>query len=159
MSHAEFIAVAEEAVGVLKKLKGKYPHLVSPYVEAAINNWDKYFSGGFHEAQVKSKMERAEREALARLAAELLKTHQMEDVLQQLSEEFSVSIDYIQLIDLIGKDAYMISLSSEIALLEENSISREQIAELWNNLGKPVLGGVRWTESDVSSLVHSVNHL
>ncbi len=148
LSHAGFIAVAEEAIDILKKLSGSYPHLVSPYVEVAIDNWEKHR----HSTQAATDLKRAEEQALSRVASALIETHQMEDVLQLLSAEFSLEIDYEYLISLVGRKRYISALRREADELMSNSISLEQMAQLWNSMGKPVLGGGRWTASNVSMI-------
>ncbi|MEN8176988.1 MAG: hypothetical protein ABFS39_00020 [Pseudomonadota bacterium] len=150
MSHEGFIEVADEAIDILKKLTGNYPHLVSPHVKAAIDNWEKHVYSRIDAEQAAADLERAEEEALSRLAAELIETHQMEDVLELLSEKFSITVDYQRLIGLIGKDSYVHALRREVSVLEANAISLEQMAQLWNGMGKPVLGGGRWTASKIS---------
>ncbi len=117
LSHAGFISVAEEAVVILRKLAGIYPHLVSPLVDAAVDNWEKRISNGLEARRAAAEIKRAEEEALSRLASELIETHQMEDVLQLLSEEFSIEIDYQQLINLVGKDQYINALRREASEL------------------------------------------
>ena len=77
----------------------------------------------------------------------------VEDVMQMLAEKFSLEVDYEQLIGLIGNDRYLKALKREVVELEINSISNEQMASLWNSLGKPALGGERWTIEAVAALV------
>lgn len=152
LSHAGFIAAAEEGIAILQRMSHIYPHLVSPLVGTAINNWEKRISSRLDAMQVAADIKRAEEEALSRLASELIETHQMEDVLQLLSEEFSIEINYEQLISLIGKDRYINALRREADELSQHLITHGQIAQLWNNMGKPALGGRRWTVGSIASL-------
>ncbi|MDJ0806918.1 MAG: hypothetical protein QNJ78_08815 [Gammaproteobacteria bacterium] len=140
---------------MLKRLSDLYPHLISPHVLAAIDNWENCLFASREQEQRAADLQQAEEEALSRLALELLQTQQMEDVMQQLSEEFSVPMDYQHLIDLVGREAYLEALDKEVEVLKENSISLEQTAQLWNGMGKPVPGGGHWSESAIRSLVRS----
>jgi hypothetical protein len=156
LNHPGFITIAEEAITLLKRLSDDYPHLVSPSVEEAIDNWEKRITSRMEAERAKAEIARAEEEALARLAADLIQTHQMEDVLQMLSDEYSITIDYRRLIDLIGKERYIDALQREATLLKNNSISPEQMAELWNSMGKPALGDERWAADDITSILQPV---
>jgi hypothetical protein len=96
---------------------------------------------------------RAENEALAKVACDLLATHQMEDVMQLMSEKFSVEISYQRLIELIGQEQYVDALCSEVEIMMRNSVSLEQAAQLWNSMGRPSLGEERWTEGSIISIM------
>lgn len=152
MDHMGFLEVAEEAIAILKRLKELYPDLVSPQVDAVMDNWDNHFQSGIDTREAAAELRQAEDESLSLLASDLIASHQMEDVLQMLSEEFSIDVDYDRLIGLIGKERYTSALRSEFNEMVTNSISVEQIAELWNGMGKPVIGGQRWTAEIVSAI-------
>lgn len=152
MGHTGFLEVAEDAIVILKRLKEHYPDLVSPHVDAALENWGKRIYSGIGAREAAAELRHAEEGSLSLLASELIENHQMEDVLQMLSEEFSIDVDYDRLIDLVGKDQYISALRREVGELVDNSVSMEQIAELWNGIGKPTLGGLRWTAEIISSI-------
>lgn len=147
-----FLAVAGDAVEHLKRLMEQYPHLVSPHVKNAVNSWsDAQHAGGDIEI-VACDLKAAQEESLVDLAIELIEKHQVEDVMHMLAEKFSLEVDYNRLIELVGDDRYIQALKREVVELEINSVSNEQMANLWNSLGKPALGKDRWTTEAVSAL-------
>lgn len=148
-----FHGIAEEAVNLLKRMKISYPHLISPYVDAAIENWRGRFpaqDAGMAVEQIQLNDE----EMLPKVASELLEIHQMEDVLEMLSERFSIDADYDLLISLVGKEGYKGALCREADEMINHAISTEQIADLWNSLGKPGPGGQLWTSELITSLLY-----
>ncbi|MEW8525970.1 MAG: hypothetical protein AB2552_23315, partial [Candidatus Thiodiazotropha endolucinida] len=86
-------------------------------------------------------------------AIDLIEENLVDDVLDLLNRESTKEIDYYELIDMVGKDRYIEALTREAVELEVNAISSEQAAELWNNCGKPTVGGERWTATGVSVLM------
>lgn len=153
VDQTRFLAAAGDAVGQLKRLIELYPHLVSPHVKDAVNNWPSMqYAGGEAIETVALDLKAEQEEAILNLANELIETLQVEDVMQILTEKFSVEMDYNRLIGLVGDDRYTQALKREVAELEINSISIEQMANLWNSLGKPALGNDRWTTATVSAL-------
>ncbi|MCP3671153.1 MAG: hypothetical protein GY814_12115 [Gammaproteobacteria bacterium] len=57
-----------------------------------------------------------------------------------------------KLIKTVGKDAYIAAMRKEVIFLRENGVAFDQIANLWNELGRPGPGSGPWTESSVSLL-------
>jgi hypothetical protein len=51
---------------------------------------------------------------------------------------------------MVGKQPYIGSLKKEVGFLHNNGISNEQIAELWNELGRPGPSGADWTKETVT---------
>lgn len=153
MDHTRFLQVAEEAYEHLERLKDLYPHLVSSHVESAMNNWRQRISSGMDVRAVAADIKQAEDEALAKAASELMQTHQLEDVLQLLSESFSFEVDYARLLGLVDQRLYVDALRRDINELLRNSVSLEQAAQLWNSMGRPSLGGEQWSEESVSAIM------
>ena len=89
---------------------------------------------------------------LDKLSAELLENNSIEDVLDILLKDHGIDIPEQKLIKSVGKDAYLTALRKEVVFLRENALSFSQIAELWNELGRPGLNGGIWTEANVSLL-------
>ncbi|MEN8168571.1 MAG: hypothetical protein ABFR65_13990 [Pseudomonadota bacterium] len=152
VDQTRFLEIADKAVAHLERLMHYYPHQVSSHVKSAVENWEDRTQsrGSIEMALVDLKM--AEDEALSATAAELLESHQMEDVMEMLAEQFSMEVDYARLIALVGKGCYTSALRREVNELKMNSISFDQMANLWNSMGKPSLGGDRWTAQSISML-------
>lgn len=153
MDQSNFIAIADEAVEHLRRLIPQFPHLVTPEVREAVENWGKFKQSLGGIAIGKSKRDINLHELLTKTALELLEAHQMDDVIEMLAQQFSIEMDYPRLIGLIGKTRYRTALRRESLELQKNSISFEQMAHLWNGMGKPAFGGNRWTAHSVSMLL------
>lgn len=152
VDQSRFLEIADVAAVQLERLMRHYPHLVSSHVKSAVENWEERTQrrGSIEMALVDLKM--AEDEALSAAAAELLESHQMEDVMEMLAKQFSTDVDYERLIALVGKDRYISALRHEASELKMNSISFDQMVDLWNGMGKPSLGGDRWNTQSISML-------
>ncbi|MCM8855004.1 MAG: hypothetical protein LC541_05225 [Candidatus Thiodiazotropha sp.] len=150
---SDFIGVAREAVDQLKRLTRDFPKLSSQPVRIAIETWNEdLFSKGelvlLQRAQAK-----AEKSAMEHRAAELIEFNHVDDTIDILNQEFPKGVDYLDLIDMVGKDKYIAALGREAAELKMNAISPEQTAELWNSAGKPTVGGERWNATGVAVLM------
>ena len=147
VDHTAFLAIAEEAVAHLQRIKQDFPRLISPNVVNALENWSRLerdlrsAGGGAKDLQ-----------ALEATALELIGNYQLEDVLDLLNEKFDTDYDYAGLINLVGEDRYRLALQSEAAEMQRNAVSYEQMADFWNAMGKPALGEERWTSQAVSAL-------
>ena len=149
---SEFIKAADEAVEHLQHLRDSYPELVSNHVKQAIENWDpsKFARGSleFVEAETNKPLE----DALSAAAIDMIQVHQMEDVMEMLGQEFDMEVDYEMLIRLVGPERYTKALKREVTDLKLNKVSYEQMADLWNSMGKPAPGGGLWNARIASSL-------
>ncbi|MCU7816491.1 MAG: hypothetical protein KZQ89_19025 [Candidatus Thiodiazotropha sp. (ex Lucinoma kastoroae)] len=150
---SDFIGVAREAVDQLKRLTRDFPKLSSQPVRIAIETWNEdLFSKGelvlLQRAQAK-----AEKSAMEHRATELIEFNLVDDAIDILNQEFPKGVDYLDLIDMVGKDKYIAALGREAAELKINAISPEQTAELWNSAGKPTVGGERWNATGVAVLM------
>jgi len=152
VEHAKFLMVADDAVDHLRNLIKHFPHLVTPEVKAAVEDWDQFKQRRGSIELVRPLHVAVDHELMAKTANELLEKHQMEDVMDLLKEQFSIDVDYPKLIGLIGKTRYRRALRQESRELKKNAISFEQMADLWNSLGKPAMGGERWTAQSISML-------
>lgn len=91
---------------------------------------------------------------ISQLALELLSENGLEETLELLLTRYKIEITPQKLVHLIGRDVYIGVLRNDARLLAGNAISYEQIAALWNGLGRPPLGGhPRWSGRSVSILV------
>jgi hypothetical protein len=89
---------------------------------------------------------------LKSIAIGLLTKHSLEDVLDLLAANYSSEMTLPELIHLIGRQQYLIALKRELNELLKNAISFEQIATLWNDLGRPSFGSPTWTSRAISLL-------
>ncbi|MEW8691426.1 MAG: hypothetical protein AB2535_10080 [Candidatus Thiodiazotropha endolucinida] len=149
----EVIFVAREAVGHLRRLSRDFPHLATQPVRVAIDTWNEDMFQKGELVLVQKQRAKAEQDAMEKRAVELIEENLVDDVLDLLNRESTKEIDYYDLIDMVGKDRYIEALTREAVELKVNAISSEQAAELWNNCGKPTVGGERWTATGVSVLM------
>jgi phage-related minor tail protein len=153
VDQSKFLMIADAAAEHLRRLIPQFPHLVTDEVKAAVENWDKFKQWRGSIEITKHEHKHVDQELLVKTAIDLLEHHQMEDVMELLAEQFSIEMDYPRLIGLIGKARYRHALRHETSELQSNKISFEQMAELWNSLGKPAFGNERWTAHSISMLV------
>jgi hypothetical protein len=95
----------------------------------------------------------AEKASLKPLITDLLDKQTPEDALDILEHEHGVKISMEQLVKLAGERKYVDSLTHEAEVYEENRISPEQTAQLWNDSGRPAPGGGLWTPEKVKRLL------
>ncbi|MET0003906.1 MAG: hypothetical protein ABW087_09820 [Candidatus Thiodiazotropha sp.] len=149
----EVIFVAREAVGHLRRLSRDFPHLATQPVRVAIDTWNEDMFQKGELVLVQKQRAKAEQDAMEKRAIDLIEENLVDDALDLLNRESSKEIDYYDLIDMVGKERYIEALTREAVELKVNAISSEQAAELWNNCGKPTVGGDRWTATGVSVLM------
>ncbi len=89
---------------------------------------------------------------MADKAAALLQMHTPEEVLDVLKSEHNLECDLNGLIHLAGTEAYYQSLKNEGALLSQNKISYEQMADLWNDAKRPAPGKPFWDAIVIKAL-------
>lgn len=99
-----------------------------------------------------------ERAELAEFALTALQSSPVEDVMSALTRRTGSDWDYLSLIELTGKEAYMQSLRKEAGELLANAISPRQIADLWGELGRPAIGGLSWGEHNVRGLLGNTSY-
>jgi hypothetical protein len=94
-----------------------------------------------------------DQEALADAARQLVEAMSLEEALRMLQEDYGEQIDARDVLDLVGKEAYMNNLGREAKELVVNMIVPEQVAELWNESRYPSPIGGLWTKGDVEALL------
>jgi hypothetical protein len=149
----EFFDVAREAVSQLKKLTKDFPHLATQSVRHAIETWNEDLLKRGELIWEEHKRIKAEQTALEERAIALIDTNHIDDTMEILESEFGKAIDFHELIEIVGNDRYIAALRREAIELQMNSVSPEQTADLWNSVGKPPIGGERWTKTGVSVLM------
>ena len=136
----------------LEHLNRCFPSLASEVSQAGVMHW--------REAKIRCLA--ASDEALQEsgpdvsrkaLALTLLQENSLEEVLDILHSEHRIECTLAQLVELVGHAAYTAALKVEAKQLAANAISYEQVAGLWNDLGRPALGADRWSGQSVSILV------
>ncbi|MBT3048595.1 MAG: hypothetical protein AB2728_03985 [Candidatus Thiodiazotropha sp.] len=147
------VFAAREAVGHLRRITRDFPHLATQPVRVALDTWDEEMFRKGELILVQRQRAKAEHDAMEQRAIEIIEFGQVDDALDMINREFEKEIDYLELIDLVGKDRYIAALAREAIELKQNSISPEQAAELWNSLGKPTLGDEHWNATGVSVLM------
>lgn len=90
---------------------------------------------------------------LGEVCAGLLQEMSPEAVLEQLRREHNIGLDHAQLIQLTGESAYASALTREAREFAENRISPDQMAQLWNDAGRPAPGGGLWSAGKVEDLI------
>lgn len=88
------------------------------------------------------------------LAKELLAKYSPEEVLEMLEAEHGVEMN-IHALSQAAAEAYVQALAREAVELEANMVLPDQMADLWNELGRPAPGGGLWTTSKVHQLIKS----
>jgi len=137
----------------LERLNKTYPELASDGTHEAVQKWRH--RRGEIRLQVKEVQKGHGVEIvqnLDQLCVELLEIHSLEDVSDILLEKHGIDMSVRKLITIVGKGAYIAAMRKEVGFLRQNGIGIEQIADLWNELGRPGPGSGPWTESSVSLL-------
>jgi hypothetical protein len=160
----ELIDALDACADHLEKLNAKFPKLACDVTHEGVENWRKrqvHFSINYEEKDHGAPIElgagdvietEAETEDLGELARELLEANNVDDVVDVLTQDYDPDMSVSKLIELVGNGSYVAALKREVSFLEENAVTFEQIAELWNQLDRPALGGDKWTARSVSIL-------
>ncbi|MEO5342029.1 MAG: hypothetical protein H7842_01610 [Gammaproteobacteria bacterium SHHR-1] len=89
---------------------------------------------------------------LEKLVAGMVGQMSVEEVLETLSRDHGIEIDSVALARVAGVKAYGMMLKRELEQYEQNFLSEEQIAELWNEADICVPGGGLWTAKAIEQL-------
>lgn len=92
-------------------------------------------------------------EEIREVAQQLVKTEDLEDVLEILKVKHGVELNLPQLVELIGKEPYLNVLRKEASLMVDKGLTYEEISIAWNDLGRPALGASKWEAKAISLLV------
>ena len=158
--------IAQEAIDFLDDLNRQYPNLASGDSKEAVEKWRRHtFPDGTTDAKDSARnrgvelnpdsaesQNSASDELIKEAACDLLKEHDLEDVLDILASEHNVVMDAHQLVGLVGQKAYVETLQREARVFKSNSITYDQAASLWNSLNRPALGDEKWTGRAVSMI-------
>ncbi len=158
-SRQDIFDIIDACADQLEHLNQAFPGLASDDTHTAVKNWRQ--RRGEIRLQVKEVQKGHGVEIvqnvdvvqdLDQLCAELLETHGLEDASDILLEKHGIDISVHELIKNVGKEAYIAAMRKEVTFLRENGVAFDQIASLWNELGRPGPGSGPWTEPSVSLL-------
>lgn len=137
----------------LDQLNKRYTHLATEATRESVKTWRVVREQVLAEQVDESSDQQAPE--LKPLANELLEKqgHTLDETIEILEAQHGITIDLVGLIQSIGKTAYIAALRREAVELQENAISFPQIASLWNDQGRPAIGGETWSARTVSILV------
>ena len=157
--------IAQEAIDHLDLLNQQYPGLASDNSKEAVEKWRRKpvsveavevktgIGSGSTELSSDDVSNTNDSETqLKEVATELLKEHEIEDVIDILASDHDTAMNAHQLVELVGQSAYVTALKREAEVFESNSITYDQAASLWNSLGRPALGDEQWSGRTVSIL-------
>lgn len=148
------LAAIDACADLLEDLNSRRPELSGDTARQGVEQWRNR-----KIVQAADPLEDEEEKAtstdpdLGALIVELLQTNGIEDVLDILEAEHDTSLTIEEMIDVGGKEAYIEALRKDAKELVGNSISYNQVSSLWNDLGRPALGGINWNSRGVSILV------
>ncbi|MES9858261.1 MAG: hypothetical protein ABW166_16920 [Sedimenticola sp.] len=151
----KLLEALEAGAAQLERLLRQYPYLSTSAIVENLSSWHKHKIAisfkkmgdggdtGVHRAQ-----------NIRELAIDLLGKSGLEDTQDILLSKHNVEMSMPKLAHIVGRDVYISELRKDALKLLANKISYEQIATLWNELGRPALGGhPKWSGRNVSILV------
>jgi hypothetical protein len=151
VENSKLIEALQACADQLERLNKSYPKLACDASHAGVQQWQER-KGEIHlEMQEIQKRQGVEMVVdTGKIAKELLVSHSIEETLDLLLQDHGVEMDVKTLVKMVGKQPYIGSLKKEVGFLHNNGISNEQIAELWNELGRPGPSGADWTKETVT---------
>jgi hypothetical protein len=167
--------VIKNAVDHLDRLNREYPHLCSDFTEKTVDKLRAMFENIEQGPIIKTPSElpevieqdspnndidftqtTASNEA-AELSPEIIesvfKKMSIDDALSKLKSDYPHINSIEDLLATAKAGFYIRALRREALEFQTNQISISQIAELWTDMGRPVLGSDRWTERSVSMVL------
>lgn len=138
----------------LEALNARFSHLATDSTRESVEAWRRVKEQVEFDQTV-DKKEVDSGPDVKSIAVTLLETqgHSLEDVIDILLSDHDIEITIDGLAQAIGKQVYIAALRKDARDLLGNAISYAQIANLWNDLDRPALGGENWTARSVSILV------
>ena len=86
------------------------------------------------------------------LVGGLIGHYSFEEVLDLLLNDHQIELTPAQLANAVGKKQYLNMLKRDVEEMMTHAISYEQIAVLWNDLGRPTISGGEWNSRGISML-------
>jgi len=149
----EFMRAFVGGVDRLDDLNQRFPKLATSQTEQSVEDARRLLGTIEMAAQEIKERGPSKEEALAKAARELLLQCGLDDTLEIIQSEHRTTLSPKQLVHLVGNHSYIAALRKEAQDYRANAISFDQIAELWNDFGRPPLGDAAWTARTVSSLI------
>ena len=139
---------ANVGVDAIHRFNEQFPHLASADTRSVV----PLVRQRLKDIQLWMPQE-AELPNLQDVATSLLKSMSPEEAIADLADNHGTRLDMRQLIRLAGDQAYLEALGREAAEYVVNQISPDQMAQLWNDAGRPAPGGGLWSEKKVGALL------
>ena len=143
----------------LESLNRTYPELASPASHSAVEQWHQtkvslgLNPGTSGEPESRETISGDSLSEARKLAIALLEGNGLEEVQDVLQTELALTLSMPMLVRLIGNTAYRDALKQDGGLMQQNAISYEQIANLWNDLERPAFGATEWNARSISVLL------
>jgi len=163
---ADFLEALEEGADLLDRLNKAHPDLADDFTHEAVEEFRRthvflqenrepniHISTVKQAAAEESANINQQDQKLIETTQELLAIHGFDDVLDILQTEHGITLNLIQLVNLVGNSAYITALRREALEFQSNAISLPQIAQLWADFGRPPIGDTAWTASTVSRIL------
>ena len=160
-----FFNALTEGANQLDRLNKTYPNLADDFTRESVEefrrtpiileqNHTQETTLNTHKTEfVEQSNTNQNDQKLLETTKELLAIHSFDDVLDILQAEHGVTLNMVQLVNLIGQSAYTVALRREAHEFQSNAISLPQIAQLWTDLGRPPIGDSAWTATSVSMII------
>ncbi|MES9904744.1 MAG: hypothetical protein ABW168_18965 [Sedimenticola sp.] len=152
---SRFLEALDAGATRLEDLLCLFPSLSSSTILDNLSEW--------HQQKMKIRMEQKgteddrsiyDEQRIRELTIELLGENSIEDTLDILFSKYKAAITPEELVHMIGLNLYLSELRRDAGALVTNAVSYNQIATLWNDLGRPALGGhPKWSGRNVSILI------
>ena len=151
--HKLFEAV-DACADQLDRLNNQFPNLAGKSTRESVSHWrNRKIQVRLHQTNGDKGAKDNRIDDAKKLAMKLLENNGLEDTLDILLAKHQMDLTFPKLIHLIGKGEYIAALRKDAGMLLDNAISYGQIAQLWNDLDRPAMGGPKWNERSVSILV------
>ncbi len=163
---ADFLEALEEGADLLDRLNKSHPDLANDFTHEAVEEFHRThvflqenrepntrINTVKQEPVEESVSTNQQNQKLIETTQELLAIHGFDDVLDILQTEHGVTLNLVQLVNLVGNSAYIAALRREALEFQSNAISLPQMAQLWADFGRPPIGDAAWTASTVSRIL------
>jgi len=143
------LEVANAALGVLERFNRRRPQLAT----ALTRDLEEEVRRHLRHLEILLPTPPKKGADVVEIARALLQRHTPEEAVERLRSEHGLDCDLNGLVHLAGIDAYLSCLVDEARVLLRNAISPEQIAELWNEGGRPAPGQPFWNPTLIEGIL------
>jgi len=165
-SMADFLEALEEGANLLDRLNKAHPDLADNFTHETVEEFRRTHVflheskepnshiSTIKQAPVETSVDTDQQDQkLIKTTQELLAIHGFDDVLDILQTKHGITLNLVQLVNLVGNSAYITALRREALEFQSNAISLPQMAQLWADFGRPPIGDTAWTASTVSRIL------